>query len=189
MKRVILLPLVVLTLVSPYVAADYNTKPDAPASSNMNAPNTINENSDAIGIIMQDHVRIGQMLDALDKKLYSNMAESRTLFKELKDFLVKHETMEQTVWYPELEKQATLKTIIADLKQEEDNASKALKEIDGLSNDNEWVSKVKSLKTAVEQHAQDEETKLFPKVKELLDASQLNAIGKKLMDYRSQNGM
>lgn len=188
MKRIIVLPIVALTLISPQMfAAPYDTNLETPDSSN--AKDFKIEKMDAIEIILRDHTRVKEMLTTLDKSLYTNKEESRKLFKELEDFVVKHETMEQKVWYPALEKQEPLKDIISELKEEEETAAKAFKEIDAISNENEWVSRVKKLKIAIEQHAEDEEAKLFPKVQELLNRSQLNEIGEQLRRYRSQNGM
>lgn len=187
MKRSLMLSIALLSLTSTALIADqYDTNPYS--GSSLTNP-IANEQNDPIEIILLDHAQIRQMMSALENNLNSNLSESRAQFKTLQDFLVKHETMEQKAWYPALEKQEALKTIIADLKKEEENAAKALKEIDGIRDDKEWTAKVKGFMQAVEQHAKDEETKLFPKVKEMLDKPQLNALGQQLRDYRTKEGM
>lgn len=148
-----------------------------------------NEQTDPIQIIMSDHKYIRESFGNLDKKLNSNVSESRSMFSNLKDFLKKHEDMEQSVWYPELEKKDELKSIIADMKKEEDAASKAIKDIDDTKDDKQWVSKVKDLQKAVEHHASDEESKLFPKVKKAFDKAELAKIGEKLQKYHTDKNM
>lgn len=206
MTRKIVLPIIVLSLMSPTVFANKNTHQHGANHQHSGMSNNKNEGSqygiemskntaqgqhmDAISIIMQDHAHIRDMIARLDKILDSNNAESRAKFKELKDFLVKHETMEQKVWYPALEKKhVDLKDIIAQLKKEEQDAGNALKKIDGIKDNQEWTAQVKKLMKDVDHHANQEETQLFPKVKSMVDAATLNAIGAKLNNYRKSNKM
>src|SRR5579863_3808645 len=44
--------------------------------------------TDAIAIILQDHAQIRKMIAELNKTLDSDVAQSRSKFKDLKDFLV-----------------------------------------------------------------------------------------------------
>lgn len=142
--------------------------------------------SKAIEIILQDHKKIEQLISELEKNLNSDIKQSKIKFNELKLFLENHEKMEQKVWYVELEKNADLKAIIDELKKEEDTASNELKQIDSLPNDNEWTAKVKKIIKDVKQHANNEETKLFPKVKQTLDKSTLDDLGNKLESYKNK---
>jgi len=190
MKTAMLLPIVLLTLTSTSLIANQSTtKLDSNGGSEKSMNNTKNEQTEPMAIILADHKRIEGMISNLNKHLDSNVAESRTRFTELKDFLVKHETMEEDTWYPELEKNDQLKTIIAHLKDQEKEANKAIKEIDGISDDKEWVAKVKKFTKDVEKHAKDEQTQLFPKVKEMMDKNALHDIEKKMQDYRAKNNM
>lgn len=180
-----LFPIIVLALMSPNTFADAHDA--SPKSTTLSGKNVQKEHMDAIEIILQDHNQIRSMIAQLNKSLDSNISQSRILFKELKDFLIKHETMEQKVWYPELEKFADLKDIITKLKKEEQDAGDELKKLDNITDDKEWVSKARKLNKDVEHHAKDEETILFPKVKKLLDKSSLDQIGTKLKDFKNQN--
>lgn len=158
-------------------------------SSATSTSNTTQQSKNAIDLILQDHAQIRQMFSMLDTKLDNSIDESRTMFNDLKNFLIKHETMEQTAWYPELEKQSDLKSIIAELKKEEQNAGKEIQKIDAIKDNKEWVAAVKKLQTAVNEHAKDEETKLFPKVKQQLSQQKLLELGDKLSKYKADNNM
>lgn len=147
------------------------------------------QQNDPIQIIMQDHSKIRQMLSNMNENQGSNAEQGRKKFKELKDFLTKHETMEQKVWYPELEKHKDLKDIISKLKKEEKDASSELNKLSSVKNDQEWVKGFQKLKSDVESHAEDEETNLFPKVKQSVDQQTLNKIATKMMEYRKKNDM
>jgi hemerythrin superfamily protein len=144
---------------------------------------------DAIQIILKDHEHIKQMMGQLKGKLDSNYDESRTLFGKLKAFILKHETMEETIFYPELNKNNNLKSLVDSVIKEEKKAGEMIKEIDKITDKAEWVTKVKELMKAVEHHATDEETKLFPKVKKEFDQKTLDEIGSKMQEFRAKNDM
>lgn len=97
--------------------------------------------------------------------------------------------MEQTVWYPELEKYDSeyINKTIEHLISEEKEAKKLIEEIKDLQSDAEWKTKFTKLNTDVEHHASEEETKLFPTVSELLNEVKLEDLGKKMVEFANQH--
>lgn len=187
MKSKIIVSMFALGLLTGPTMSSAEQKP-ASGHESSHASQTENQTG-AIEIILKDHQYIRQMIAKLNKELNSDPEKSHATFNELKDFLSKHEAMEQKLWYPELEKNDKLKPIITHLIKEEEDASALLKKIDDTKDEKQWVSEVNDLSKAVEHHAKDEETKLFPKVKEVLDKTTLNAIGEKLKAYHDENNM
>lgn len=184
MKLPFTLPLVILALTSPIVVSqEYHSTDHLSVAMNEHGKKQVH--GDAIEIILKDHDHIRGMVSSLEKKLDLSFEESRALFKKLKSALIEHETMEQTVWYTELNKDDNLKTIIASLKEEEEGAAKAIKEIDETRDMGAWTNKVKKLLQAVGNHAKDEETNLFPKVKKHFNEAQLMDIGSKLEKFKN----
>jgi hemerythrin superfamily protein len=154
---------------------------------NSNVHATQKQHTNAIEIILDDHKKVKSTIANLEKNLHSNVAKARDIFKELKTLLENHEAMEEKTWYPELEKNDDLKNIISKLKEEEETAGKEIKEIDGITDDKEWVAKVQKLIKDVKAHAHDEETKLFPKVKKEFDKAKLNEIGEKMQEFKNEH--
>lgn len=190
MKRTAILSVVALSLCTPTAMA--NTGKTKPSHTNGPAAVKADKNhaqTDAITIILKDHAYIRKMFAQLKTTLDKDVDKSRKNFNDIKDFIVKHETMEQKEWYPELEKKNGLKDIVAHLKKEEDDAGNEIKKIDDISDNAQWVAAVKKFMTAVEHHAKDEETKLFPKAKKALSKTELDSIGEKLMTYHKDNNM
>lgn len=142
------------------------------------------EHVDAIEIILKDHEHIKKMLTELEKSLSSDISQSRSIYKELKSFIEKHETMEQELWYPELVKQVDLKEMIAKLKNEEETVIAELNNLEDITDDKQWISKVKKLIKDVTQHLKNEESNLFPKVKKKTDKSSLDQIADKFKAYK-----
>jgi hemerythrin-like domain-containing protein len=145
--------------------------------------------NDPVKIILTDHEQITKMIAQLNQSLDTNNSEKKAQFKSLRDFVVKHETMEQKAWYPALEKYEQLKSIISNLKDQEKAADNALKNIDKAKDDQEWASKVKDFLKDVEKHAQNEQTELLPKVNQVVDKEKLNKIGKEMQAFRTKNNM
>ncbi|MEO8401774.1 MAG: hemerythrin domain-containing protein [Gammaproteobacteria bacterium] len=86
--------------------------------------------------------------------------------------------------YPYLKKNPKLKSIVAPLISEEKSAAKAIAKIKRIKSESSFEEKIFQLKTAVAQHAKDEETKLLPKARKFIAATELNIIGKKMKEFK-----
>lgn len=173
----------VLTFASPLVMAAQNS---ANTESNVKM-NETTQRMTAIDIIEKDHAAIRQMFSSIDNNLNDKFEMAQSQFNDLKNFLIKHETMEQKAWYPELEKYKELGPIIANLKKEEQTAGDELGKIGDIKNKQEWIAKFKKLQKDVDNHARNEETILFPKVKQTVDKSSLEAIAQKLEAFKNKS--
>lgn len=142
-----------------------------------------NGNHDPVDIILKDHQQITKMIGQLETDL-SDPTKAREDFKQLKTFLENHEKMEEKTWYPELEKHDQLKPIVKRLKDQEETADDEIDDIDDISNDQEWTTKVKKLIADVKAHANDEETNLLPKVKSIVDKEKLKEIGNEMVEFK-----
>lgn len=149
-----------------------------------------NEQMSAIDILINDHKYISKMLALLDKNLNGgNLKKSHAIFEDVKEFLLKHETMEKKVWYPELEKNKNLASIVSHLLSEEKEAAKELNKLSKKKPSREWAKEVKSLINNIQKHASEEEDTLFPSVKEVFDKTKLEEIGKKLKQFQREKKM
>ena len=140
---------------------------------------------DAIKFILQEHAQIRKSLTQLKKYIQKDDKSAKTKFTRLTQFLVRHETMEEKVWYPALRKEPNLKKIITLLVSEEKKASKAIKKIKTIHDDKKWNQQVLKLSLDVGHHANDEEKKLFPKVRQLIDKDVLLTLGQRLRSYKA----
>jgi hemerythrin superfamily protein len=101
--------------------------------------------------------------------------------------LVRHEKMEQKIWYPYLKEYVQLNTKIKHLLKEEKTAAKAIKEFKKIKTSEKWETKFIAFKKDVFHHAKEEETKLFPSVKKKLESNELKMIGKKLNTFKNKH--
>ena len=136
---------------------------------------------DAISFLKKQHTKIRESFSEIQKKSHHRDTQKK-MFSELSDFLINHETMEQQIWYPFLETLAIEKInkLIKHLTAEEKKAHESIdkiKEINSKDAWSVWESKITKLNQDVDQHANEEESKLFPEVLNQLPKEKLELIG------------
>lgn len=139
----------------------------------------------AIKYLLQEHNKFRKKFKAIVGKI-ARQQNPQQMYQNLTKDLTNHEKMEQKVWYPYLKKTTGLTMVIKHLVAEEKKAAQAISKIKKIKNKETWDDKVEQLKTDVEHHANEEETKLFPKVNRMLDNTDLNMIGNKMVKFKRQ---
>ena len=139
----------------------------------------------AIEFLLAEHNAVKKTLNDIASP--SHRHETRVKdFKQLSFNLIRHEKMEHKVWYPNFKDSPQLDKTVHHLLKEEDHAEKAIKHILKITDPDEWNKSFSKFKDDVLHHAHEEETKLFPKVKNILDENTLNEIGKKMHLFKQQ---
>jgi hemerythrin superfamily protein len=138
---------------------------------------------DAIKFILREHNKIRRTFKDINKKS-RRIPTKKKMLKELCNYLVVHETMEQKKWYPHFKKNSQLNAVVKHLLTEEKKAAKVIKTFKKPLSDERWEEKFLAFKKDVEHHASEEEKKLFPKVRKFFDAEELDEIGKVLRKFK-----
>ncbi len=139
----------------------------------------------AIDFLVKEHDKVRKVLAEIKKKTH-RFTTRVSMFDDLCADLVRHETMEQKIWYPHFRKNKKLKTEVKHLLSEEAHAEKAIKSFNAVMTEKEWDAKFAKFKKAVEHHAHEEEYKLFPNVEEMLDKTELEKIGKDMRVFKKK---
>jgi hemerythrin superfamily protein len=134
----------------------------------------------ALDLLAQDHQAVkklfeqGQQTD--DKK------QKKQIFKEIKSELETHARLEETIFYPAMEEHEELQDMVLESLEEHKQMKTVLREMSRLSASSEkFKPKFKVLKDNVEHHAvEEEEGKMFPKVRKLINSAQLEELGDEL---------
>ena len=142
---------------------------------------------DALELLKQDHAKVKELLDKAES---AEQGKERTaIFEKIKTELETHARIEESVFYPAVQKKEELKDKKEELKdmvleslEEHKQVKTLLREMDNLSKDSEkFEPKLKVLKENVEHHAEEEEEgKMFPKVRKLFSATELQELGAEL---------
>ncbi|HEY7322869.1 MAG TPA: hemerythrin domain-containing protein [Candidatus Binatia bacterium] len=135
---------------------------------------------DALELLKQDHQKVkrlfeqGQQTD--DKK------QQKKIFREIKSELETHARIEETIFYPAMQEREELKDMVLESLEEHKQMKTVLRELARLSaNSEKFKPKFKVLRDDVEHHAEEEEEgKMFPKVRQLINRAELEELGQEL---------
>ena len=130
---------------------------------------------DAIKLLIEQHRKLeGLMKTAVEAS--APKARAASLVK-VGDDLTKHLTSEEEVFYPAVKAKAT-EDILLESLEEHLSLKRLLADLLALDPAAEtWEPKFKVLKEQSEHHHEEEEENLFPKVRKMMDAEQLDALG------------
>jgi hemerythrin superfamily protein len=140
---------------------------------------------DAIRVLLRQHRAVEKLFQKFEEE--DDLDEKRVICREISDALAIHATIEEKLFYPAtkdartedllleaVEEHLAAKRIIADLVEQED--------LDEAHLD----ARVSVLKEQVQHHVREEEFQLFPKVKKVLTARELDRLGDQLDEMSAE---
>ena len=135
---------------------------------------------DALELLKQDHQKVKELLEQAEGA--EEAKEKKEIFKQIKKELETHARIEEDIFYPAMEKHEELKDMVLESYEEHKQIKTLLREMDDLVSDSEkFEPKLSVLKENVEHHAEEEEEgKMFPQVRELMDEAELEELGQEL---------
>ena len=134
--------------------------------------------TDVIDILVSQHEEV----DRIFEKLESGSGDRRALFGDLANLLAAHATVEEKIFYP-----AVMAKETSDLLHESVEEHLAIKRVlaDMLElrvDDERFKAKLSVVKEQVSHHAhEEEEKKLFPKVRQLFTLDERAALGNEVI--------
>src|SRR5262245_50091635 len=138
------------------------------------------ESMDALELLKQDHQTVKELFEQAEAM--EDGREQKKVFQEIKKELETHTRIEETIFYPAMEKHEELKDMVLESIEEHRQVKTLLGEMDELVNDSEkFEPKLKVLMENVKHHAEEEEEgKMFPKVRKIIDQGALEELGQEL---------
>jgi hemerythrin superfamily protein len=135
---------------------------------------------DALEFLKQDHQTVKELFE--EAEAMEDGKEQKQIFRQLKQELETHARIEETVFYPAMQKYDELKDMVLEAIEEHKQVKTLLREMENLVSDSEkFEDKLQVLMENVEHHAEEEEEgKMFPKIRELVDQTELEEIGQEL---------
>jgi hemerythrin superfamily protein len=130
----------------------------------------------ALTLLEEQHAEVDDLFAKLEKAKDGSTRER--LFVELADKIAAHATMEERIFYPAVKAQET-EDMLLESVEEHLSVKRVLADLLTLDPDDEhFDAKIKVMKDQIEHHAhEEEEGKLFPKVRKLFSADELDALG------------
>jgi len=133
---------------------------------------------DALEILKQDHAKVKKLFDKTET---ADDREQKRIFSQIKTELEIHAHLEENIFYPAMQRHEGLKEMVAESLKEHNAMKALLQEMATLHAREDFEDKLEELIDNVEHHAEDEEEgKMFPKVRELVSANELQKLGAQL---------
>jgi hemerythrin-like domain-containing protein len=143
---------------------------------------------DAFQLLKADHRKVAQLFDQLESA--SGRAKLQ-VFEQIKTELELHTHIEETIFYPAVEKPKETHDLTLEAYEEHDVVKKLLDQISRSRTVNdEWEAQAKVLRENVEHHVEEEENELFPKADEVLSDDDIENLGDRMAaeKQRKQGG-
>jgi Hemerythrin HHE cation binding domain len=138
---------------------------------------------DALELLKQDHQKVKDLFEQAEA---AEGDELEKICAQIKNELEMHSHIEETIFYPAMEKYDELKDMVEESREEHQEIKNLLEEMS--SDEDELESKREELMETVEHHAEDEEEgEMFPKIRELVEAQELQKIGEQLQAAKGQH--
>ena len=134
---------------------------------------------DALELLRQDHKKVKELFEQAES---AEGTKQQQIFEQIKTELETHTYIEETVFYPAMQKHEELKDLVLESIEEHKQVKTLLREMDNLASDSEkFEPKLMVLMENVEHHAEEEEEgKMFPKIRQLMDKQYLEQLGQEL---------
>ena len=134
---------------------------------------------DGLELLKQDHQAVKDLFDQIDDA--EDGKQRKKLFDQIDTQLNIHAHIEETVFYPEMQKIDQLKDMVEEALAEHQEVKTLLEEIEGLDPEAEQFSAaLEERMENVEHHVAEEEDEMFPKVRERCDQATLDRLGDQL---------
>ncbi len=135
----------------------------------------------AFALLKEDHQRVAGILEKIDATTERGIKTREELFTQLKTELDIHAEIEETIFYPALEKHDETRDITLEGIEEHRIVKELLAELDAMAKDDEvWTAKMTVLKENVEHHVEEEEAEMFPKARKALSEEEVERLGTRL---------
>lgn len=134
----------------------------------------------ALELLAEQHQEVDQLIENIEA--CEDPGDKRMLFRELADKVAAHSTIEEQLFYPSVMFEDTREQLV-ESTEEHLSVKRLLADMLELDvEDEHFDAKLSVLKEQLRHHAHDEEEdKLFPKVRKLLGPDELVGLGNELL--------
>jgi len=133
---------------------------------------------DAFELLKTDHRKVAELFEMLES---AGGKRKLDVFNRIKSELELHTHLEETIFYPALEKPQPTHALTLEAYEEHKVVKELLSELSAAkSADDEWQAKAKVLRENVEHHVQEEENELFDNAEDALSDEEIEALGDRM---------
>jgi len=139
-------------------------------------------------LLKSDHEKVAGILESIDETTERAAKGREELFARLKQELDVHTKIEEEIFYPALEDSEETRDVTLEAYEEHNLVKKLLAELEAAPKDTEeWTAKFTVLKENIEHHVEEEEGEMFKKAQKVLSKDEIETLGDRLQEAKSQN--
>jgi len=139
-------------------------------------------------LLKSDHEKVAGILESIDETTERAAKGREDLFARLKQELDVHTRIEEDIFYPALEDSEETRDVTLEAYEEHNLVKKLLAELEAAPKDTEeWTAKFTVLKENIEHHVEEEEGEMFKKAQKVLSKDEIETLGDRLQEAKSQN--
>jgi hemerythrin-like domain-containing protein len=139
---------------------------------------------DAFKLLQTDHRNVAALFDQLER---ASGKAKLSVFNQIKTELELHTHIEETIFYPALEKPEETHDITLEAYEEHAVVKKLLSELSrARTADDEWEAQAKVLQENVEHHVEEEENELFEKAESVLSEEDIEDLGTRMQAEKAR---
>ena len=132
----------------------------------------------AYTLLKEDHQKVSGIFEKLEETTERAEKTRTDLFAQLRQELEIHAHIEETIFYPELKREAETREITLEGVEEHKDIKAALAELGTTPVTSElFAVRLKVLKELVEHHVEEEEGEMFKSAREVFPAERINELG------------
>jgi hemerythrin-like domain-containing protein len=141
----------------------------------------------AFTLLKADHKKVAGILEKIDATTERGIKTREELFTQLKTELDTHTHIEETIFYPALEKADETRDITLEAFEEHKVVKTLLGELESLGKDQEeWTAKFTVLKENIEHHVEEEEGEMFTKARKVLSEEDAETLGSRMQKAKGE---
>lgn len=139
---------------------------------------------DAFELLKADHKKVAELFDLLETASGKGKLD---VFRQIKSELDLHAHVEETIFYPAIEKPEETHDLTLEAYEEHKVIKTLLAELAGAkAADDEWQAKAKVLRENVEHHVDEEENELFGKADDVLSDEEIEVLGARMESEKAR---
>jgi hypothetical protein len=139
----------------------------------------------AFTLLKEDHQKVSGIFEKLEGTTERAEKTREELFAQLKQELEIHALVEETIFYPELRREAETREITLEGIEEHKDIKAALAEVGGTDVASElFAIRIKVLKELVEHHVEEEEGEMFKTAREVFPAERIEELGARMEEEK-----
>lgn len=145
---------------------------------------------DAIQLLKNDHKTVKALLEELTETTSRATKRRAALLAEIQTNLQAHTTIEEEIFYPayrDAGSKEQAKMYFEALEEHRAAEDLVLPDLLNTAPDSDqFTGRAKVLKELIEHHIEEEEKEMFKQAKQLLDKSELQALGERMAERREE---